>query len=671
MRLIPSTPDSWSVPDIALLEASLSGGPEATGITQHTDGSLQIAFGDTATLTIKGRQAGRLFLLRLRWTILRQARLRFHLSVRLPGGTLQEVFVPSVWYRDNEAGTGAFPSRQKAGRWSFLETREPLADGMVLSTEEGSLALALDPAGREEELSSLSWEREGAILTFPGQEWPARYQGKQTLRDTTGEEKPYLVVQEGDQFERTLFLFSSPSNDVLKSWEGFIRAYRTAFPITTNPALPGWDFYGQSKCVRLLNLVDVVDGKPWLLMGQGNGDEQDVYRYTAGSFLVKGVEAAAALADMPDLPPDAELKEARRRVSQILKIEDDGMLLPRLAHRLGRSYLEGEREHGLWQDCHSLKDGLWGGYLGIGEHPEFRMMVNSRCAGEAMKAYLELSDALETKGITEPAFLELPCRVARFFLDTQLSGGSFGRWWTTSGRPENIQGTNGAYITSFLCVLSRHLDPHDPLYGDVMSGILKSAEFYSRLIDEGRFYGDTLDADSCDKEAGITLLEAMLQSGDALATDRFLDHALQAARFVLTWIWQDDGWLRPDSPMGRRHFRTTGMSAVSIANQHLDFYGMRIAVLFKILAKKTGDSFWSEQADILANACRQLIADEKDGLGRDSSFYGWQPEQMNHTDWDYFDKSEHTRGWFGIDIAWVHVLGFHSWQTLRSWHELP
>jgi hypothetical protein len=66
----------------------------------------------------------------------------------------------------------------------------------------------------------------------------------------------------------------------------------------------------------------------------------------------------------------------------------------------------------------------------------------------------------------------------------------------------------------------------------------------------------------------------------------------------------------------------------------------------------------------MLDACRQLIATEDDLLGRGPDDIGWQPEQINHTDWDYFDRTSHKHGSYDIDIAWVTVLTLGSYQSI-------
>ena len=126
-------------------------------------------------------------------------------------------------------------------------------------------------------------------------------------------------------------------------------------------------------------------------------------------------------------------------------------------------------------------------------------------------------------------------------------------------------------------------------------------------------------------------------------------------------------YLPPESPLGRIGFSTKGMSSVSAAHHHLDFYGMLIAHLYLRLWKLSGEEIWKRQAIMLMNTCLCLIGTEENGyLGRDRSAEGWQPEQINHTSWDYFSDESKMNGYAGIDIAWVNVLGYSSLLSIEK-----
>lgn len=214
----------------------------------------------------------------------------------------------------------------------------------------------------------------------------------------------------------------------LAAYEQYVRSMEAFSPPPFIPLL-SWDAYGASKLAHLLSLVrKAPNDLAYVSMGEGNGTMQDIYRFTAGSFLVKGVEAAVAFANTRDCD-DVHVDMQKERISKLFHIRNDEKLLRRLALKMGRYYLKCEK-NGIYQDCVNLQTGEIGGYLGVSEHPEFKTMVNARCTGEAMANYIRLYQALGKLGIVETKFIESPKRVARFFCDCQLSDGSFGRWWT-------------------------------------------------------------------------------------------------------------------------------------------------------------------------------------------------------------------------------------------------
>jgi len=613
-----------------------------------------------------------LLVLKLTWHFAKEGNYRLLYTIGYDDHAKEnQVFIPALWYKDNEAGEGMFPSFRQSSNWSFLETRMSIPCGIQLSNGQWCLNCCASPAKEKSGLASMTWDRHGTTVCIPGCEWPYSYRGKKELKSMDSQCKPTKHQEANSTYTRSLYILSEKQNDSLKSYEHFLRSMESQFD---HPKVRlSWDDYGLYKLTHLLSLIRKdPKGNAYLVMGEGNGEVQEVYEFTAGSFLVKAVEAAYAFARCPFLDNGFKpLIKERERISTLFSLPNDDKLLAKLASLMGRYYLQGEKRPGVFQDCIDLKTGICGGYLGISEHPEFKELVNSRCNGEAMKSYVLLYQALRKQGMIEDAFLELPQRVARFYCDCQLSNGSFGRWWTLGGRPTDTKGTNGAYIGSFFCYLLPLLDSDSVLYADVRSALYRALPFYGNQIEEGQFYGDTLDADSCDKEAAIALLSFFLDAYSLENDERLLDLAIKAARFILTWIWQMNSYLSEDSPLGKYHFCTSGMTSVSIAHHHLDFYGMAIAVDFLRLSQFSHDPYYRRTAYKMMDACRQLIATEEDPLGRGPSFIGWQPEQVNHTTWEYFDRESLMNGHFAIDIAWVNVLGFDAYLTLREQGALP
>jgi len=282
-----------------------------------------------------------------------------------------------------------------------------------------------------------------------------------------------------------------------------------------------------------------------------------------------------------------------------------------------------------------------------------------------MGAYVVLYETLKEKGYKINEFIDLPKRVARFYMKHQLKGrhdGSFGRWWTPEGNPVNSLGTNGAYIASLLCVIEPYMDAAD----GIEKSLNRAATYYGNLVEKGEYFGDTLDADSCDKEAGVALMNMFCDLYERDPREQWLVYARKAAEFVVSWIWQYDIVFPRKSPLAEKRFSTLGMTSVSIAHHHLDFYGILIAYGFLRVWEHTDDQFFYEQGNLLLNACRQLIATHSDTLGRKIEEIGWQPEQLNHTDWDYFNRESHMNGHYDIDIAWVTVLGLGAYQKIAQ-----
>ncbi len=571
-----------------------------------------------------------------------------------------EIFIPAVWYKDNSNGAGCFPKYSTAKSWSFAETRMSIPSCIEYSVKNTHFFVAKKSAETFSNIASSGFDKNTLFVDRPCTELPYSYRGKQTLIETS----KINFTEEENTISQTFYCFISKEEDALLAYESFVRAYFSLFDDTSIPALTS-SSYASLKLTRLLNMVR-EDG--YLIMGEGNGGEQPVYEFTAASFLVKSLEAALCFAKTDENISSINvsyLLQAKADVALRTKLENDDSLLDNLAILIGTYFLRYE-EDGRFQDCVNIHTGEYGGYLGLGEHPEFKYLINARCNGEAMSSYVELYTVLKDKGIVVPEFLEVTKRVATFYLDNQLSNGSFGRWWSKNGKPENTQGTNGAYIAKFLIKLDSVLEKSDDLKERVKTGIRRAINYYKELIEEGLFYGDTLDADSCDKEAGVILLDLMLTYYDVSKDESVLPLARKAAAFILSWIWQQDIPFALGTVLDNENFHTKGVSSVSVAHHHLDFYGMLISVLFLKYYNITGDELYKNQAENMIKASRQLIATADNLLGRDKSFIGWQPEQMNHTFWDYFNNENKMNGSASIDIAWVNVLGYSSCQALKE-----
>lgn len=648
-------------------------------------GAVRVEFreadGLAASIEDSVEERSGLIVMKRRWTLFHRGPWTLNASFTAALG-MAEVFVPAVLYRGNAVGKGAFPKQDIAKAWSFLETRTPVPSCVQLHDARTSFICAASPASEMRFLSSADGSVADGTATIsidlPARERPYAYMGKTSLIPAPDDGPESLLFDEQElpaTVERSFYcaLADIGRRSHFTAYRDFVEAVAPPPSIAGGSGdraardcrLVSWKDYASRKMAHLLSLVELApDGRSaYLAMGRRNGELQTVYNYTAGSFLVKSLEGALVLARTVD--PGAYAAPFLERLSVLFGVARGPGLLAETSERIGRFFLGGELGMGVHQDCYDTVRGIWGGYLGISEHDDFRFQVNARCNGEVMKAYVQLYEALRLSGRELPEFIELPRRVARFYLDRQLGGdldGSFGRWWSVKGKVVDALGTNGAYLASFLIALEPHFDDARKL----AAAIERAGAFYGRLADQGDFYADTLDADSCDKEAGAALLAFFLDLFERDGKRAWLERAREAAEFVLAWIWQYDCPFPPQSPLGSRRFSTRGMTSVSVAHHHLDFYGMSIAYDFLRLAEHSGDGFYRSQAEMMLRACRQLVAGPGDYLGRSPEDLGWQPEQINHTAWDYFDRQDHQSGHFDIDIAWIAVLGLAAYQRVQA-----
>ena len=408
---------------------------------------------------------------------------------------------------------------------------------------------------------------------------------------------------------------------------------------------PDWGRMASLKLRHLRYLLIDSEDMTAIKMGKGNGLFQSFYEFTAGSFLVRGMEGATIFARMAK-----ELDEK--------KYLD-------IAEKIGTFFLGGALPNGMHRDCYSLKDGIWGGYIGVGTPENLQRGANARCNGETMVNYLRLYSMLKDAGRRMNQFADVARWNSEFYIEHQLKGqdeGSFGRWWDISGKPLNTLGTNGAYIISMLVELEKTLGKRN----DIDEALEKAGKYYASLIDRNGFYADTLDADCVDKESGVALLRAFMDLYERSHDEYYLKYARLAAGFVLSWMFTYNVAFHPDSPAGKRGFRTAGMTAVSVAHHHLDFYGMQIAYDLLRLWGANREDLWKKCALLMINACSQLVSSEQDLLGRSADFIGWQPEQINQTNWDYKLRYLGTKGRFHTCVAWVAVLTLGAMLDIRE-----
>jgi hypothetical protein len=591
------------------------------------------------------------------WTINRPGRGRLSFTCEVVSPGLTEWTVPSVMYDENRLGEGKYPRGGLSAGWSFREDRTPLPACSIVHDRTTFQAVFTEPARSEDEVSSVKSELKNGLpflqIQTPMVEEPHTYtekgvvlggltRRKERFFKKRRDEAPFLYrrrfyVAYGRDLPLTTYIFDRVAGSAMEL-AGFGEPFQ---------GQADWGDIADLKLRHLLFLAvdDLKSGVAGFRMGRGNGLIQGYYEYLIGSFLGKNIEASVILT------------QAGRELERPDLID--------LAERVGRFFLQGRLPGGGHRDMYNLRRKSWASYAGPNNDKTLLGGVNARCNGELMINYLRLNDLLDEQGRQMDEIKDMVKANVDFYLTCQLVGdqdGSFGRWWTPDGAPINTLGTNGAYVVSMLVEYAKRFGPDER----VTNALMRAAQYYGRLVDENAFYADTLDADCVDKEAGVALLRAFLDLHDWDPRPEYLENARRAAGFILGWTWLYDVAFLPRTRAGRAGLRTTGLTAVSVAHHHLDFYGLMIGYDFLRLHAATGESRYKRYAMLMIDACRQLISRPGRLLGRSEDFAGWQPEQINQTDWDYIHHWFGAKGKFHICVAWNVVLTLGAILDIRE-----
>ncbi len=630
--------------------------PTQTSIIENN--KVKVIFSNDAELLDKFNYEQNLITIEREWIIKTKGKyqLMFQYAPDTTKNKVKEWIVPSVMYQQNKFGEGKFPRGDWYDGWSFREDRMPIPSCSILKTDTGYVSAFNSPANEHKVTSSIKTfelnNKPRFQINIPYTEEPHSYLEKGIIIGGLSKPKIKTLKIKRKQipytYKRTFYIKQQNTN---QSTNMIIKQiFNDAWKIQ-NSKKPEID-WNKTVSLRLNHLLFLLiqnsdSGMYAVKMGRGNGLFQGYYDYTAGSFLVKSLEASVIFA-----------KVGR-------ELDNDKLI--NLAEKIGNYFLKGKLPNGLHQDMVDLKNGRFGGYLGAGGKEEWADGVNTRCNGEVMYNYLRLYSILKDEGKTHNEYLDLVKENSNFYLENQLKGkdeGSFGRWWTKEGVPLNTLGTNGAYIISQLIELDKITGENNP---KIKESLKKAGKYYSELVKQNAFYADTLDADCIDKEAGCSLLRCFLDLYDYTQNDEYLIMAKESAAFILSWLWTYDIAWADNTPAKKNNLFTKGLTGVSVAHHHLDFYGAYIGYDFLRLWKYANEEEWKDYAISMIEACSQLIAiDENNYLGRNKNYLGWQPEQINNTNWNYKHHILGTKGYFDVCVAWNTVLELGALLDIRK-----
>jgi hypothetical protein len=544
-------------------------------------------------------------------------------------------FIPSVIYRENRDGMGSFPRGGIDSAWEFREDRMGIPGAIFLLKKNRVAGIFTEPARDETNIASCGVRRtkKGHVLylSFPSTEAPRRYVSKGIIVSAFGRRKRrYFKSEDRLTYKRTIYLYKDTSLDY---YSVFTYAH-TAFgkkqkPITKRDLAVQID-------LRKRHIADYLYYERGDVAGikRGKNDNPIIsWLYSdivGGAFLERGIQAAYLLYLL------GERKKAKK-ISDFL--------------------LKGQMENGLAWVCYHLHKKRWGGAF-LPFPPYLNERVPLLALGQMGYFYLKLF-----RECGEEAYFEYARKAADFLIKNQKRNGSYGRIFDPDGRRFDDAGASGAY--GGILVLELFSITGDKKYRD---SALKSVEYFKRVAERGEYIGGALDSDCVDKEAAGILLKLFLHAFEVNGDRVLLDYAHRAAETILTWVWSYDVTFPNGSLLAREKFSTTGMTSVSVAHHHLDFFGAELAVDLLKLDSFAKTKRYEKIALSMIAAPFQLL---NGFMGRKNRKFpkiiGWQPEQINQTDWDYMHPLiSGGKGVYQYIAAWTPVLVLGALMELRE-----
>ncbi len=509
--------------------------------------------------------------------------------------------IPGVVYRGNVRGSGMFPRPKLSEAWWFREDRCSVPSGAIVEDSEHVVGVFVEPAKEEWELSSVSVRSGSILIRIPWMEAPLRYVGKGRM--VRGVVK---FFRKPHPYSRRIYVVSGNYRD-LGYDRGYYMVLERAFRILGRDV--EIDEYVLRKMVELK--ANYAIRVHYFRLGRISSFLQFV---VPNAFLCGGSMSSAFT---------GKALEAALAIYRIGLITKNRHLVD-LAKSVANFHCMGMRGCVLLTDYHPAS-GWWGYFFGR------RRMANARMLGEATYYLLRLYEVSKRAGDKNDVWLLVPLTVGEFMIRNQYSDGAFPVWVGSDGRTIRHSGTNGSYIIWLLCELYRLTR-----CSRYLRAAKRAAEYHIRcFVEEDMYWGDTLDADTIDREGAHGILRALIMLYEVTKDARYLRAAQRAAYFVMSWMLMWDIPFDQSASSFSRGLKTYGLTIVSAENQHLDFYGMTMAVDLLKLARYTENPLWRKVAYAMISASMRLISGIDRRLRTSGMFLGYQPEQICHTEWAY------------------------------------
>jgi hypothetical protein len=523
----------------------------------------------------------------------------------------QEVFIPGVWYLDNQhvppGALGANPSDD-----AFLIREDRMALPLVMMRNKGSgttiLLAQCDPDGAtcladyqpgrlidtRIHVGSLGlWSHQNPAVSFcyPAAEGERTYlRGSRSGRGTAANagkqwlERFHPVRPGAKQFYRLMLGLRVESNFPAAMRQAWRTAYADAPPQIAHTDIPAC----YEASIKLISdwsqSYNGCPGIPFRLsLPEGKLMENGDINYQMG-FVGQQLPLAYHLLRYGLLRHDESLTA------------------------------KGEATVNFWATNSLTPEGLPRTWFDVYPRPHWRQYnTYMRVASDGMVGALMAYDVMQAAGRPKPEWLQFCRRFGDWLLRHQGPDGSWGREYAWDSHPVNQGRQNTTHPIPYLVDLSKVTGEKKYLDAATAAGNWCYTNVH---LSFGYVGGTTDNPNVMDKEAGFLAIGAFLALHDATGQKRWLDAAAQAADFTETWVYS---WNIPipeedaaaTYPKGAT---TTGFSLIATGHSGADLFMAAAPFNYYRLYLETGDAHYRQMACQLLYNTKQAM-DINDSLG--------------------------------------------------------
>lgn len=242
-------------------------------------------------------------------------------------------------------------------------------------------------------------------------------------------------------------------------------------------------------------------------------------------------------------------------------------------------------------------------------------------------------------GLHKPQWLSFGLGLCDFFLTHEDEQGRFGKLWTRSGTCVDWDGTVGCFLVLPLLQAYRMTGNREYL----QRAIRGFDHYVTHDLNRIECTAGALDTHCIDKETCWPLLASALDLYELTGEKSYLETAILAGHYTLSWMFHFDALYDESSEFTRHGFRTLGATAVSTQHHHLDPWGALLCRDWLRLHRHTRDARWLARARTTwANSLLCLSQGDLEVHGRIRP-KGSQNEAYFHCNWG-FDSGEYNSG---------------------------